>query len=472
MSKPAWMWAVVLAATVLLGMEHTATASSDHGLGLLIDIMAKDPTQLCSYVSCQEPVSPGTCPNNTVYLENAAQFGCCGACVSFRQEGESCTGNIDPTYGEGYEKSLSTRRVNFLESLYNVSENNILHSSWCDYNFQCFSRNNISFTCIKPEKTCRSMLDNYLNDVVSSNYKSYRDDYRWQPVCTKEGNYDAKQCIGPRDKPRCVCVDPEGNRLFGLAFPEQEELYNTMNCKCSRAAWERKQAGQTRVTLHCQENGNYEPLQCEDEWCYCVDPATGDLYGSRLPESAMHMLPCYNKTLVGGMYLRRCDSELYAHAKLLDAMTDSGVRGPESLVKCDQDGSYASRQCDQTMCRCWDKYFYQSIAHPSGEDCQCAEDVQYYTEINAKITVSCKVNTGAYSQEQTQGNYKFCVDEDGIRSGPLVYNNPDYTLECLYAERCQENGANDPQDYCSRVCVVQAGECPDEAYPGFNSAEL
>ena len=46
MSKPAWIWAVVLAATVLMGMEHIATASSDHGLGLLADIMAKDPTQV------------------------------------------------------------------------------------------------------------------------------------------------------------------------------------------------------------------------------------------------------------------------------------------------------------------------------------------------------------------------------------------------------------------------------------------
>ena len=56
-----------------------------------------------------------------------------------------------------------------------------------------------------------------------------------------------------------------------------------------------------------------------------------------------------NKTTMGERYLRRCDSELHAHAMLLDAMADSGVRGPESLTMCDQDGSYTSKQCDQEM---------------------------------------------------------------------------------------------------------------------------
>ncbi|MPC70892.1 hypothetical protein E2C01_065154 [Portunus trituberculatus] len=46
------------------------------------------------------------------------------------------------------------------------------------------------------------MLDNYLRDVLSSDYKPYRDDYRWEPVCNRQGKFDAKQCMGPRDKRR------------------------------------------------------------------------------------------------------------------------------------------------------------------------------------------------------------------------------------------------------------------------------
>lgn len=56
-----------------------------------------------------------------------------------------------------------------------------------------------------------------------------------------------------------------------------------------------------------------------------------------------------NKTSIGEQYLRRCESEFHAHSKLVEAMADSGVKGPQSLIKCDQDGSYNSRQCDQEM---------------------------------------------------------------------------------------------------------------------------
>lgn len=56
--------------------------------------------------------------------------------------------------------------------------------------------------------------------------------------------------------------------------------------------WELQQAGEKSVTLHCAPNGNYEPLQCEDGWCYCIDPATATPYGSRLPEGVMDRLDC------------------------------------------------------------------------------------------------------------------------------------------------------------------------------------
>lgn len=47
-------------------------------------------------------------------------------------------------------------------------------------------------------------------------------------------------------------------------------------------------------------------------------------------------------------------------------------------------------------------------------------DKQYYKEAGIAITVTCELNTGVYAEEQVVINNKFCVDEDGIRSGPLV----------------------------------------------------
>lgn len=37
-------------------------------------------------MKCQEPVDATECPDNSVYLSGAGQFGCCGACVIFKSK--------------------------------------------------------------------------------------------------------------------------------------------------------------------------------------------------------------------------------------------------------------------------------------------------------------------------------------------------------------------------------------------------
>jgi hypothetical protein len=46
------------------------------------------------------------------------------------------------------------------------------------------------------------------------------------------------------------------------------------------------------ATLHCRTNGNYENVQCEGGWCYCVHPENGTVYGYQMPEPAMNLLKC------------------------------------------------------------------------------------------------------------------------------------------------------------------------------------
>lgn len=454
---------VVVQAFLFIQTGYSATTNSDGGLAMLEEFLMTDPSLLCHYVTCQEPVSSDACPDGTLYMEGTSQFGCCGACVAFRQEGEKCTGSIDPSYGGGYVKNQQKPTTSFMASLYNVTDN-IVDSSWCDYSYMCFNDKCITDSRVE---NCKSMLNHYLNDIQDPTlYIYYRDDYRWKPKCTAEGKFEPKQCLGPESQQRCVCMDPDGNRIFGRAFPEQEELFKTMNCKCSRQAWEKKQAGQLSVTLHCLENGNFEPLQCEDDWCYCIDPDTGIPYGSRLSEKAMHLLPCYNKTLIGEQYLRRCESEYHAHAKVIEALDETGVNGPQTFANCDQDGSYESRQCNQELCNCKDKYNSATLCFSLEKDCQCARDKKYYMDTNSKMTVKCEVNTGSYEEVQDQTAYKYCVDEDGIRSGPLVKKSKDYTLICDEAYLCQKNGANTADRHCDKVCTFNVMyDCPLEAYP-------
>jgi len=50
--------------------------------------------------------------------------------------------------------------------------------------------------------------------------------------------------------------------------------------------------GQLDVTLHCNEQGNYEELQCNNGVCWCAEEKTGTPTSRILPENMMTLLPC------------------------------------------------------------------------------------------------------------------------------------------------------------------------------------
>lgn len=44
----------------------------------------------------------------------------------------------------------------------------------------------------------------YDQAVASDDFMEYRDDYRWRPDCTPDGDYSEKQCKGPVGEKRWV----------------------------------------------------------------------------------------------------------------------------------------------------------------------------------------------------------------------------------------------------------------------------
>lgn len=64
-----------------------------------------------------------------------------------------------------------------------------------------------------------------------------------------------------------------------------------MTCACSRRKDELLSKSEY-VTFHCDSMGNYEPLQCNDGQCWCVEPHTGDITAPVVPEAMMKYLPC------------------------------------------------------------------------------------------------------------------------------------------------------------------------------------
>ncbi|KAK4316469.1 hypothetical protein Pmani_012371 [Petrolisthes manimaculis] len=428
----------------------------DHNLGKLEDLIQNDPS---------------SCPVGSFYVEGVAQFGCCGSCVRFKR-------SVDPKFGGGYittstTKSQGRRGHNkkgslvgstsgVRESIVAFSEmglsRNVLQSSWCDFNLNCTETRTCEFDPM--DRGCLYVQRQYDLALSDESYLPYRDDYRWRPVCDQDGQYAEKQCKGVAEEKRCICVDPYGNRIFGDAFPSNREAYDNMNCKCSREVWERQIAGgESSVTLHCAVNGNYDELQCENDWCYCIDPLNATLLGLRLPMEAVSRLPCYNETLMGEKYLRRCDSQLHAHWQLFDVMANRGVQGnPTPFFSCSLDGSYAGKQCDQTMCRCYDQYM-NFLSAPSGSGCQCTRDKEYFKNEGIQKLVSCQVDTGVYAEKQKTGGLVYCVDDEGVRSGPVVILDV-VIIVWLCRGRYPRGGEVSMAGSAGMIAGVTIGTCP------------
>ena len=67
---------------------------------------------------------------------------------------------------------------------------------------------------------------------------------------------------------------------------------------CSRKVQELKKAGRMDVTLHCMANGNYEPLQCDLDVCFCVNSTTAQPYGATVARDMWKGLSCCEYKLI------------------------------------------------------------------------------------------------------------------------------------------------------------------------------
>lgn len=105
----------------------------------------------------------------------------------------------------------------------------------------------------------------------------------------------ATQCFGDKvvGGGRCFCYSEAGDRIYGWAWRKDAE---NMTCACSRQMHQ----SNGELTLHCDDMGNYEPLQCTGGACWCADNQSGELLqGTKLvPESMFDILPCCKYTVI------------------------------------------------------------------------------------------------------------------------------------------------------------------------------
>ncbi|KAJ4439845.1 hypothetical protein ANN_07973 [Periplaneta americana] len=187
-------------------------------------------------------------------------------------------------------------------------------------------------------------------DPKDKKYKCKLDDGKalsgydsWTPRCIGT-DYAPIQCKGDKPTGKCFCVDVNGKRIFGEALWSEA---SNMTCACSRRVEELRANGRLDVTLHCDTQGNFEELQCDNGVCWCAEERTGVPKSRVLPEGMMKTLPCYNATLVGSKYLRQCESQQVAQARVIREMAAHKANNPNfPYTNCDLDGSYGAVQQD------------------------------------------------------------------------------------------------------------------------------
>lgn len=343
------------------------------------------------------------------------------------------------------------------------------------------------------EKMCLAKLDDGKEDCDKYPCTCAKNDYRewynandcterfWNPSCDREtglyGPVQLKAATGFNGEPHRGeagdnrwCSDPAGNRLFGQELVGWD--ISDMTCSCSRKHWELKQnkqvidevgdwslEGRSDVSLHCDEIGNYERLQCDMGRCWCINNKTGEAMSLVLPESLLHLLPCYtgftNQVEVGKQYLRRCESRVIGVQHVDQWLQKHGTHWKRTAgIKCDIDGSFNPVHCDDTMCYCKDKNDKTIVSvNQEREDqmkCRCARDK------DAGLTNLKCDGAGNYKLDQKVGKEEYCVDEeDGWRTSGIAPPQEDLPC-CIFQDPdCTGGDCNYPwMDSCKNPTII------------------
>ncbi|XP_070578826.1 papilin-like isoform X2 [Ptychodera flava] len=217
------------------------------------------------------------------------------------------------------------------------------------------------------------------------------------PQCTEEGEYEPLQCHPSNGF--CWCVDVRGNTLEGtkLAPPERPNcpdmcslpaesgpcyayfekwFYNTETRQCEEFVYggcqgnsnrfnsqetclarcgspdipdtkcrqDRQQALASRnpYVPECTEEGEFEPLQCNERigYCWCVNEKGAEIIGSRRGPGEDDPICQENEPEVP-LCRRR-------HSEALNNAEDGGY-----IPSCDVNGEFEPMQCQRSSGRCW-----------------------------------------------------------------------------------------------------------------------
>ncbi|XP_045457535.1 uncharacterized protein LOC123667740 [Melitaea cinxia] len=290
--------------------------------------------------------------------------------------------------------------------------------------------------CVRMKTKCHDAQDDYDNRYE----KGETGIMETRPECDEKGNYAPYVCIPSQT---CFCQSEDGEKLFG-EIPYTGVFVN-MPCQCSRMAHKiekliGKDVPYPVFGLRCTSNGNFNPVQCLNNICYCVDPITGVKRGDKtidLTNEYVSNLPCYDANLDLNPpdedakppfnYTTPCYGSIQEREALLEQSRIEGYNidyfSSFAGLSCLPDGTFGRISVNSTGSRICVNEHGERLGDYSAElntpeytnmDCKCALTAHVMRDSN-EPPHCCK--NGNFRPIQCRLGQCRCVDSDGRQVG-------------------------------------------------------
>jgi len=250
-----------------------------------------------------------------------------------------------------------------------------------------------------------------------------------EPACDGAGQWAAQQCSA---QATCYCVAKDGSRLFG------EDIYTRgegMDCQCAEH-WARNDELSLPSGLRCLPNGNFDPLQCNEDFCYCMDASKPSVTQGPYPHASILSLECFNSSYHSFNYSNPCEVALQGFTDPTGGLEEGAlVVGVGKEPQCSPDGFYGAVQpATKDGYFCSDRFGDQiedfEFSKKDDSQCYCATRLHLLSSAGLTSALPQCCSDGSYQQPQEHGLYAYCVDEYGNQDGDVTTITEAGSLQC------------------------------------------
>ncbi|XP_043236147.1 uncharacterized protein LOC122388814 [Amphibalanus amphitrite] len=313
-----------------------------------------------------------------------SQCGCCHSCIDYLAAGDACaTSNV-----------------------YHIGQ---LPSQICGPGLRCTRNDTGAYCAAIADTECAAA-----RQAFAEAEKTILNPGQLDPACDSEGAYRAAQAMPGLTT---SCYSKTGERLYGESGTTQA---GDMGCLCSRLHQGELSVEGLQPRPHCLTNGNFDPLQCSNRTCFCVDKTNGTILSVIADRHFLDLLPCFNSSLHRSDYLKPCE---LAAERLANETAEWAAQGFTPLgldpPRCDIGGYFDKVQETRTERYCVAPdgtdlgYRVPRRSDAADTTCNCARSSYHMQMAGQRTDLPQCCENGAFRAYQCRGLYCYCVDEHG-----------------------------------------------------------